>query len=373
MRVALIGNYAPDRQESMLRYAEMLREGLEEAGHEVRLALPHPVLNARHRTHGVWKWAGYLDKYFFGTAEMARAIRHADIVHVCDHSNAVYVPGGLHVPYVVTCHDLLAVRGALGEETDCPASPSGRFLQAEILKGLKRAQAVACVSQATLRDAERLFGRYDGRLLVAPNGLNHPYRVLPRAVVRERMAAVTGLRSGEPYILHVGSNLRRKNRETVVRTVAGMGQRWPGKLVVAGQPLNEELRQMAMQAGIADRLVEVAKPDNDLLEALYNGARALLFPSRFEGFGWPLVEAQASGCPVICSDREPFPEVTGGAALVADAEDHASFGEHFLSLENSPRLRDDLVDRGLANAARYGRKTMVGRFVSLYDQLLSQL
>jgi glycosyltransferase involved in cell wall biosynthesis len=296
LKIVLIGNYVPDAQESMRRYAELLHSGLREAGHEVTIVTPRPMLNSTsHLPKGMWKWVGYLDKYVLNAPQSSRAARTASVVHVCDHSNAVYVPSQSKVPYVVTCHDLLAVRGALGEDTDCPATLAGRQLQKKILGGLWRAQAVACVSTATLRDAERLLGHYPGRLVVAPNALSYPYHVLDPRMMQERLAELPGL--GEPgrYVLHVGSNLRRKNRDCALRAIAAVAPQWGGKIVFAGQALTDELRRLAQQLQIADRLVEAVKPSNQLLEALYNGALALLFPSRFEGFGWPIIEAQACG------------------------------------------------------------------------------
>ena len=370
MKVLLIGNYAPDRQQSMLRYAEMMRDGLLEAGHEVTLAVPRPVLNAGGRpAAGAWKWIGYLDKFVLGAAELARAAREADVVHVCDHSNAFYVPDRPRKPYVVTCHDLLAVRGALGEDTDCPASFTGRYLQKLILGGLKRATAVACVSGATLSDAKRLLGNYPGKLVVTPNSLNYPYRPLDGKVTRGRLEAVKSLPRAGSYVLTIGSNLRRKNREAALRAVAGIADSWDGRIVFAGEGLSAELRGLAQQLGIADRVVEVEGPSNELLEALYNGALALLFPSRFEGFGWPIIEAQACGCPVISSDAPPMPEVAGAGAILCNAEDHAAFGRAILALAREPGRRDALSQAGLTNASGYDRPRVIARFVALYEQV----
>ena len=286
MHVLLIGNYAPDRQQSMLRYAEMMRDGLLEAGHHVTLAVPRPVLNSSGKpASGVWKWVGYLDKFVLGALDFAHVAKRADIVHVCDHSNAFYVPDSPRKPYVVTCHDLLAVRAALGENTDVPTSFTGRYLQQLILSGLKRATAIACVSGATLRDAKQLLGNYAGKLVVAPNSLNYPYQRLDVDVVRRRLAAVSALSDGGEYVLAVGSNLRRKNREAAIHAIARIATSWPGRIVFAGELLSPEFRSLARQLGVMDRVVEIAGPSNELLEALYNGALALLFPSRFEGFG----------------------------------------------------------------------------------------
>jgi glycosyltransferase involved in cell wall biosynthesis len=370
MKILLIGNYAPDAMESMARYAQLMHQGLREAGHQVTLVHPVTVLNRLQRgPHGVWKWIGYLDKHLLSVPGLRRAAADADIVHVCDHGNSVYVPLAAAVPHVVTCHDLLAVRGALGEQTDCPASLAGRQLQKSIVRGLRRAQALACVSSATKRDALRLLQGYTGAVTVTPNALNYPYRAITREQARGRLAAFPALDLANPFVLHVGSNLRRKNRQAVLRSVAAVRDSWPGRIVFAGEPLSAELRTLARELRLTDRVLEIVKPANEILEALYSQALALHFPSRFEGFGWPVIEAQACACPVICSNREPLPEVTGGAAILCDPEDFAAQGAAILKLAREPEIGEDLRYRGLRNAHSYATAPMIERFVSLYRQL----
>lgn len=369
MRITLIGNYGADVQESMLRYAELLRQGLSEAGHDVMLVAPRQRLRAAG-PRGVRKWIGYIDKYILSGPELTRAARSADLVHVCDHSNAVYVPSSPRVPYVVTCHDLLAVRGALGEVGDCPASFMGRHLQRAILKGLSRAQGIACVSTATMRDAQRLLKGYRGTMTLVYNSINYPYSRLNVDTIQARLFTC-GLQGPGEYVLAVGSDDRRKNRECMLRAVAAASPSWNGKLVVAGMPLTAEHRRLAGDLGIASRIVEVPRPDNGLLEALYNGALALLFPSRFEGFGWPVIEAQASGCPVICSDREPMVEVSGGAAILCAPEDADGFARAIVDLAHEKRHRDELVRRGLQNAAKFGRAAMIRQLIGFYQETVA--
>jgi glycosyltransferase involved in cell wall biosynthesis len=370
MKVLLIGNYAGDEQQSMLRYADLLREGLTEAGHDVTLAAPEQRLKASGPS-GIGKWIGYIDKFILSPRQLARAARRVDVVHVCDHSNAMYVPMKSSVPYVATCHDLLAVRGAMGEVADCPASPLGQHLQRAILRGLRRAHGVACVSAATMHDAKRLLDDYRGKLVLVPNSLNYPYRRLDAKVIRERMGAA-GLTDLGEYVLCVGSNQKRKNRECALHAIARIRSGWNGRIVFAGAPLDEELRALASRLGVTDRIVEAPNVGNELLEALYNGALALLFPSRFEGFGWPMVEAQACGCPVICSDRMPMPEVSGGAAILCGPDDHAAFAQAILALSRNPQRRDELVRAGYENAARFDRPTMIRQFVALYEDVVGR-
>ena len=356
----------------MRRYAHLVLESLRSTGHDVTLQVPQQVLNvAGGSGAGIGKWIGYVDKYALAAPQLARAARTAQLVHICDHSNSIYVPSRPRVPYVVTCHDLLAVRGSLGEDTDCPASFTGRRLQQAILRGLRRAQALACVSGATLSDARRLLVGYTGRLALLPNALNYPFKVLDAVEVERRLAVLPRRVDIGNYVLHVGSNLRRKNREGALRALALTTSSWSGQLLFAGQPLTAELRQLARTLRVHDRIVEVDKPSDELLEALYNGALALLFPSRFEGFGWPIIEAQACGCPVLCSDRPPFPEVAGGAAIMCDADDAVAFAAALRRLASQPELRRELRSRGRENARRYGRASLIEHLLELYAQVLA--
>ena len=115
--VLLIGNYAPDRQQSMLRFAAMMLEGLQAAGVPAELIQPEPVFG-RFRLGGDFlaKWLGYVDKFLLFPRRLTKKLAQAPaLVHICDHSNAMYVRHVESAPVLVTCHDLLAVRGALGE------------------------------------------------------------------------------------------------------------------------------------------------------------------------------------------------------------------------------------------------------------------
>src|SRR5262249_8836108 len=158
-----IGNYPLDRQQSMQRFGTMMLHGLNDAGVAAKLIAPWPCLGKFSAAGNfVTKWLGYIDKFVLFPRQLRSALRERPaIVHICDHSNAMYVRWIDNVPVVVTCHDLLAVRGALGEETDCPASFTGKFLQRWILRGLQRADEIMCVSHATETDARRLVSSHD--------------------------------------------------------------------------------------------------------------------------------------------------------------------------------------------------------------------
>ncbi len=373
--VLLIGNYAPDRQQSMLRFNTMMLEGLRAAGLEAELVRPKPYFG-KLQLGAVTKWLAYLDKYLVFPRQLEKhlALVRPSLVHILDHSNAVYTDNAKPLPVLITCHDLLAVRGALGEETDCPASATGKILQRWILNGLQKASALVCVSRATCDDAARLLHKDAPRpqTSVVPLGLNYPFRKLPTDEARKRLAAFPQLDLARPFVLHVGSALKRKNREGVLRIFAHTEDQWNGQLVFAGDPMTAEMHSLGHELGIFDRVVEIAGPDSPVLEALYSLATALVFPSRYEGFGWPIAEAQACECPVICSDHPPMSEAAGEAGLLHPVNDEEGFARDIIRLTNgSEHAR--WSEKSSQASTRFAPKKMIAQYIEVYRTLAPQL
>ena len=293
-----------------------------------------------------------------------------DVVHLCDHGAAMYAFAVKRRPVVVTCHDMLAVRGALGEVMDCPASYLGRLLQVWILRGMRRATRVACVSQYTLNDARRIL-KEDTNLCLVLNGLNYSYQLLPSDEVDRRLAVVPGIQG--PFILHVGSHQPRKNCEGLLRIFARVAKTTDLKLVFAGDALSQELIELASKLQVGDRIVQVTRPGVETLEALYNRAVALLFPSRYEGFGWPTIEAQACGCPVIASDIPPLVEALGQSAALRALDDEDGMAESIRRLATDPEYREQMRQSGFQNVrSRFQTSRMISEYVSLYRELVCQ-
>ncbi|MEP7014320.1 MAG: glycosyltransferase family 1 protein [Verrucomicrobiota bacterium] len=374
--VLLIGNYLPDQQQSMQRFSAMMLQGLTASGLTVELITPEPIAgNFKLAGRFIGKWLGYLDKFIWFPLRLKQALaKKPDVIHICDHSNAVYVRDCRGAPVLVTCHDLLAVRAALGEDTGCPASLTGRVLQRWILNGLRGADVIACVSSATARDAERLVtrGAANPRIETVALGLNYPYVRLSASDSRTRRAKIGTIDVDVPFALHVGSNQRRKNREGVLRIFALCKDKWNGRLVFAGDRLNPELTALSETLGVADRITQLENPDSSVLETLYNCAVALLYPSRFEGFGWPIIEAQACGCPVICGNSGPLPEAAGEAGLIHDVEDEEGFANDLLRL-TEPGEHARWSERSLRNAERFSTKKMIAHYIEIYRSLGAQL
>ena len=203
-------------------------------------------------------------------------------------------------------------------------------------------------------------------------GLNYPYRKLEPETARARLAKIAAVDVDLPFILHVGSNLRRKNREGVLRIFARCKEKWHGQLVFAGDLLTPQLWALAAELGVSNRVIQVENPANEVLEVLYNGALAFLYPSRFEGFGWPVIEAQACGCPVVCSNAGPLPEAAGDAGLFHDVDDEAGFAADVLRL-TSRTEREGWSEKSLRNAEKFSTDKMISQYIDIYRQLGAKL
>ncbi len=259
-------------------------------------------------------------------------------------------------------------------ERTAPRLLAGAFYSAGFCNGLGQADAIACVSRATADDAERLVARKNilPRISIVPMGLNYRYRKLPPEIARSRLAKIDKFNVNLPFALHVGSNLRRKNRDGVLRIFARCKDKWNGRLIFAGDLLDAQLMSLARELGVAERITQLEKPESETLEALYNCATALMYPSRFEGFGWPIIEAQACGCPVICANSGPLPEAAGDAGLFHGVDDEDGFASDLLRLSDSAQ-RATWSEKSLRNAERFSSEKMIALYIDIYRSLGAKL
>lgn len=350
----------------MARYAEVLHSQLLKRGHAVEIMRPAPVAT-RLVKHGsrMFHWLAYIDKFVLFPPILWIRARRADIVHVCDHSNSFYLRWAGKTPSLITAHDALAIRSALGQFPQNPTRASGVALQRWILRGLRHADKIVCVSKKTRTDFGALLPNGPA-MTVIPNPLSGDFYPAPAADVAQ-MRAAWGLAAGEEYLLHVGKDNWYKNRPGVLRIMAEL-RKHPRfrkvKLVMAGAPLPAPLQQAAQDL---QEVVECVGPSDDQLRALYTGALALLFPSIEEGFGWPILEAQACGCPVITSARPPMSEVAGAAAILIDPED-AVGAAHTVAARIAER--DAIQSGGLENVRTYSLDNAMSGYCKVYRELV---
>jgi glycosyltransferase involved in cell wall biosynthesis len=354
MRILLVGNYALDNQTSMSRYTDMVCRHMNLRGHMVEVIRPTPIVGDLVTQPTLRKWLGYVDKYLLFPLKLRSRAPGFDIVHVCDHSNSMYLSHTGGVPSSITCHDLLAIGSASGRYPQQKVSWAGKMQQRWILRHLLGARSVVCVSGNTARELAAVSDGELRKVVVIPNAVEFecsPASQESVVQVRKRL----GIAEGERYLFHVGGNLWYKNRPGVLRIFKIVLERLGGeaaglRLVMAGAPFTQEMREFVATDLPVGSVIETVKPSDEDLRSLYSGAAALLFPSLHEGFGWPLIEAQCCECPVITSNRAPMTEVVGTAALFIDPTDEVAAAAKIAeNLDNLPALREG----GFKNAKRF--------------------
>ena len=137
---------------------------------------------------------------------------------------------------------------------------------------------------------------------------------------------------------------------------------------MAGQPFMPEMRRFQYDNAAGRDVIELIDPSNEELQALYSCASLMLFPSLQEGFGWPIIEAQACGCPVVTSNRMPMTEIGGDAATYIDPD---NIEEAAATIAGRICARSQPCEKSLKNAERFSASKMISRYLSLHQSLLN--
>jgi glycosyltransferase involved in cell wall biosynthesis len=219
----------------------------------------------------------------------------------------------------------------------------------------RRADHVLTVSEFSKRSIMDHYGVDETAITVAPNAVD---RGVFRPLDPEGRAAARGrLRLGPGFLLCVGALQARKNVLTLLKAFQMLRARRRDDvhLVLVGRGGWQQGRVFRFldEQGLRGVVHHLASVDTDTLVGLYNGASAFVFPSLFEGFGIPILEAMSCGCPVVCSNAAAMPEVYGDAALPFDPNQPEELAAQLERVLDDGALKHDLVRRGFANAGRF--------------------
>lgn len=376
MRMILIGNYPPDKLESMERFAQLLHAEFYKVGIQVDIWRPTVFFGhlANWTIYGLGKWLGYIDKFLIFPMVLVIRLREANFrgsnvrFHVCDQGNAPYLKFLPVHRTGITCHDVLAIRGALGfSDAYTPATATGKIFQQWIFYHLSKSSCLASVTENTLKQLVALTSNKSSAIeqwRVVHNALNNDFKPLHNSKYEELLIKA-GLVPDIPFILHVGSNDIRKNRKLLIDMVDCLRDQWTGLICFAGEAADKSLIGYAESLGLKNRIISIVKPNHETLVSLYNACFAFIFPSFSEGFGWPLIEAQACGAAVITSNIEPLPEVGGAGALYADPYKPEEFAKAFVLIK-SKKIRFKLIERGFRNSKRFDAGKMAYSYLELH-------
>ncbi|MCS7312005.1 MAG: glycosyltransferase family 4 protein [Acidobacteria bacterium] len=264
---------------------------------------------------------------------------------------------------IITVHDLWFLRPDAGTEAEI-ARDYPRFFPT----ACRWACRILTVSETTARQLEDLYPAVRDRIRVTPLGVPPEFLVPPSPDSAAEVRRAYGLPEG--YVLFVGALNRRKNPGLAFEAVRILQSKgWVGPWVVVGQgPLEADLRERQHRSGVVVHFIGYVPRQQ--LPAIYGGAALLLMTSHDEGFGIPLLEAMASGVPVVALRRGAVPEVVGDAAVLvdeADAEAIAAACERVLA---DSALRTDLIQRGRVRAQHFRWSETARRTYEVYREVV---
>ena len=289
----------------------------------------------------------------------ARARTVADrVAHVLDHSCAYLLPSLRGRRVVVTVHDLIP----LLDETPLTTRQRRRFERT--ISRLRDADHLVCNSSWTRDTVIARLGISSSKMSVSLLGVDTAF-----ATPAPGTARLHSLPRGR-YIVSVGHADTRKNLAilpAVLRDIARQSQ--DITLVRAGGRMNEALLSQCRAALDADRVIELGFVSEDELRWLYQNAGAFFLPSTLEGYGLPLAEAMAAGCPAVCSRVCSLPEVGGDAPLYFEPNDASAAATHLLSAIDDAAARDGMIRRGRARAAALTWGRHLDDLVTIYRSL----
>lgn len=369
----------------MRAFADQLAAGLRRRGHTVH-DITAPVIVGRllPRPRLISKWLGYVDQFLFFPPLLwlrARFLPAGSLCVLADQALGPWLPWVGNRALVVHAHDLLALEASFGLQPFHKLGLSGRCYQRWIWRGFRDGRFFLSVSAATKAALERYLRQPPLLSTVLYNPLSPRFKVLPRdqsvAAVRQALPQI----DQQPFIFHIGRNWY-KNRLGILAIWDQLHRLGSSlHLVLVGSP------DLAMQSWIRQRpqltpwLHVLDRANDELVVALYNRASALLFPSHAEGFGWPILEAQACGCPVITTDRPPMTEVGGEAVTTLppaplppqplDAWARQAAQQVQQVLLRSPAEQERIRQLGFAQARRFQLEPWLDQLEAYYQQALA--
>lgn len=308
-----------------------------------------------------WRTAGVASRILWEQSLQAWTIRQAklDLLHA-----PVYVgPLLSSCPVVATIHDL-----SFYLYPDLFRRGQRAYLQHLTRETAKRAAAVIAVSENTRADVIRILGLAPSSVHVIPNGLDESMKVLP-----EDQVAAWRRSKGLPdrFVLFVGTLEPRKNIPFLLQAYAAL-PRSEASLVIAGGKgwYYDEIYRTVEQLGLGDRVIFPGFVPQEELAWWYNAAIVFCYPSLYEGFGWPPLEAMACGTPVIVTRSSSLPEVVGDSGVIIEPGDVRGLSDAMSGLLTEPAQRRAWGVKGLARASAFSWWTTARQTAALYHQVL---
>jgi glycosyltransferase involved in cell wall biosynthesis len=371
MEILLLRNVFEERNISMKLYAERLEHALRSYS-QIHSMHPWQPIRRNSLPPLLRQTLDYALRYAIYPKSAGRY--PADVFHIIDHAYSHLVRKLPAERTVITCHDLMPLKlaaGDFGRNRETPRVATALFRRS--VSHLHRAGAIIAVSHTTAQDLTSYLGIPQHRIRVVHHGIDGEYLPLADHQFRGKLRAHYGLTS-HAVLLHVGNNYFYKNLEGVIRALACLQSSLKclnPLLVKAGKPLTSAQSRLATELGVRSLIREIGVITPEETQKLYWASDVLVFPSLWEGFGWPPLEAMASGTPVVTTHRGALQEVVGDAAEIVNPDDPEDIAKGIAKVLQDEHRRRELILRGYDRVELFRWEDTAKKTLSVYKALLS--
>lgn len=231
------------------------------------------------------------------------------------------------------------------------------LLKIKQIESIKKADYIITVSQNTKADLIKYFNIPESSISVIYHGVSK--------VVED----IQPYKLDKPYILFVGARNAYKNFENTAKAFSQINIKKDFYLICTGNPFSSSENELLQKLNIFDSVKQI-KASEKVLSSLYRGALCFIYPSYYEGFGIPLLEAMTNNCPIICSNKSCFPEVASNAALYFDPNSIDEISDRINQIIKDSKLRDDLITKGQIRVKDFSWDKSSEEHVKLYDSII---
>ena len=355
-------------------YSENLISGLKTVRPDWEIIELTPRPFKRTNSSFLYRVQKYYERFWRYPRMVSQQIKAADIFHIvepCD-GHIVYWLKEKGKPIVVTCHDLInfSYPENAQKNTQIPQLSNNAWRYS--VKGMKYADGVITVSEATAKDTTRILNIDPTRIKTVPNGVEPIFRPLPREEIRsfrhqQRISATT------TCILNVGSNHPRKNIGNILQALVILKEKdLPIQFWKVGADFTVEQKEFIKTHHLNSNIKYLGQPDKSTLCQIYNAADLLLAPSLYEGFGITLLEAMACGTPVITGNVSAMPEVVGDAGILVDPRNSEEIAGEILRFCHNSLNYNELIEKGLARAKLFTWENTAEEVAKVYSHIIKQ-
>jgi glycosyltransferase involved in cell wall biosynthesis len=366
--VLLLQDLTLEGWKSMDIYAAQLKSRLPLVDNRYRVTAPsdYSTLNPAEG-----RLTGQFQRFYSRYVTYPALLRHydGDIIHILDHSYAHLLRGRDPCRVIITVHDLFPLHSIAN---------SGRSMRARaravllgwVMKWCKRATLLVADSDFTRHEIVQLMNYTDRRIRTVPLGVDEHFFATQKVEQIKKLQSKLRLPDG-PILLHVGTCVERKNIYALFGVLARLRKKGhKAHLLQVGGHFTPTQKAEIDKLDLTSHVTQLHRATDEELPIIYRLADLLLFPSTYEGFGLPVLEAMACGTAVVGAHAASIPELTGDAALLAGPNDWDGLALEANRVISDSSLRSELIMKGRERAANFTWTATARNTVAVYDELI---